>query len=326
VKRLFAPLGVAAALLAASCSSDPVVADDRIDDALTKPHSEADPTPLEKELASGSVFDDSSAAALTACMVAAGFDGFVVVATGGSPAPSGDDLTVEEYAAAWGYGISTVLAEDGSRRADAPSFASSDGDAGWAEYRRSLSEERQAEFDIALYGDGTTSGCVAEALSSGGGSTDDQRELDSLLRELYSRIDADPGVAAALDRYAACMDDAGYGTIDTPADALSEVGRRTESVFGGGVDPALEVPAGSDGQAPVPGVDDAAGDGGIDTTPVTVGQLEPGALAAVQDYERTLAVAELPCRVRHELEVATITEGYEKEFVEANADLLDRVR
>ncbi len=317
-------------LLAAGCSSDPVVADDDVEAALDQPYSQPDATPLDDELDT-TLLTGESVAAMALCMEAAGFVGFaepteVDQATGGVT----DEVTVEQYAREWGYGISTVLAADGTRRSDAPAFASPvDGAEGWADYRAALDPDRQTDFDLALYGDGGSPGCVAEALSTAGGSPEDQRELDSLLRELSADIDADPDVAEAGDRYATCMDDAGYPDIETPADALGEVGRRTEDVFGAGaLDPALGVDTLPDGQSPIPGIDDAAAGGTeapIETVPVTVGQIEPGALAAVQEFERDMAVAELECRVRFEIEIAVVTERYESVFVEEHRELLDRV-
>lgn len=328
-RSIVAACAAAAMVVSGACSSDSGAADGDVENALDRSVDERDATPLDDELGGDEIMSAESGDSLAACMAAAGFDDFAPgPEDAASSTDSSDDaLSVREYAEQWGYGISTVLDEDGTRRDDAPSVArpAAEGPAGWADYRASLPEERRVAFDVALYGDGSETGCIAGALTTRGGSPEDQKELDGLLRDMYARIDADPAIEEANDRYATCMDDAGYPDIAAPVDALSEVGRRTDAVFGdSAVDPALDVDPDLGGQAPVEG-DDAAGGGPIESAPVTVGQLEPGALEAVQDFERELATVEIGCRVRLELEIAEVSDRYEAEFVEANRELLDRV-
>ena len=53
---------------------------------------------------------------------------------------------------------------------------------------------------------------------------------------------------------------------------------------------------------------------------------DPDKLAAVQKYERKLAVAELPCRAEYQAAYEKVSAEYEQEFIDNNKSTLDEVK
>jgi len=54
--------------------------------------------------------------------------------------------------------------------------------------------------------------------------------------------------------------------------------------------------------------------------------IDPDKLAAVQKYERKLAVAELPCRAEYQAAYEKVSAEYEQEFIDDNKSTLDEVK
>jgi hypothetical protein len=173
--------------------------------------------------------------AIRDCMKTQGFDYVPVDPAAQIAAVTGSSrLTDAEFTRQFGYGISTFWGRGGAQ-AD-PN----------AQYRRSLSPADQAAYGRALYGenDGATvdealdsgdfsklGGCTRKATEAVFGGTQVLTQLQSKLDDLDERINADPRMVRALEKWTSCMAAAGY-RYEEPDDIDSTLMRRTERVVG----------------------------------------------------------------------------------------------
>jgi hypothetical protein len=169
---------------------------------------------------------------VTKCMAEAGFDYIPVSVADHLTAAFGDayQLPAEEFAARYGYGVTTLEASVDQEAPVDPN----------EEIRDGLSPDDQDAYDAALWGgvDDDGPGCyglaTAEVYGTGGeddGLTEFQ-DLFNALGELYREIDEDPRLAAAHQDWAGCMADAGYPDLTTPADAQQAVLARVSELRG----------------------------------------------------------------------------------------------
>ena len=214
-------------------------------------------------------------------------------------------LSDEEFKKRFGYGISTMFGR-----------ASDQSDPN-AAIRRSLRPTDRAAYNRALWGDHPGASFV-EAVESGnfvelGGCTKQAGEaayggpavvvaLTRKLDELDSRIIADPRMASAVQKWSACMLEAGYRYKD-PDEIDRQIEKRFRALMGVGVQPGATSP-------PDPGT-----------------SYDPAALAMLQRDEEKVANADLDCETREITPVERVVRPqYEKAFREQNRALLERVR
>jgi hypothetical protein len=243
------------------------------------------------------------------------------------------DLPPDQYAERWGYGISTIDASQFTAEAPAdPNSAIVEG----------LSEEAHRAYDAAMYGfdlsqevgavtqgQGRTAvarpmgssldaappdGCQTRAMREvygedlGAGKEVVPPEFDALNEEmgaLWDRVASDPRVAAAKGGWADCMADAGHPEATDPDRAVQLVIERFSDLYGVDPDHFKEVRAGMDSPPRQPA---------------------PAALAEVQSYERSLAVADRRCKAAYDDAVFTVQTEVENRFLEEHRAELERYR
>ncbi|MEW6472376.1 MAG: hypothetical protein AB1679_08895 [Actinomycetota bacterium] len=242
------------------------------------------------------------------------------------------DLPPDQYAERWGYGISTI---DASQfKPEAPEDPNS-------AIVEALSPEARSAYDKALYGidlsrenaivsagEGGTAlarpkgssldspvpdGCQTRALREvygefAAGGKPPSSEFDALNEEmgaLWDRVANDSRVVAAKAGWSDCMADAGHPEATDPDNAAQLVIERFSELYG--VDPSQfkEVRA------------------GMKSAPQ---QPDPAALAEVQRYERSLAMADRRCKAEYDEAVFTVQTEVENRFIEENRAELERYR
>jgi hypothetical protein len=142
----------------------------------------------------------------------------------------------------------------------------------------------------------------------GGGNEGASTEFDNLNEEmgaLWDRVVNDPRVLAAKGGWASCMADAGHPEATDPDGAVQLVIERFSDLYG--VDPSQfkEVRAGM--KSPLQ-------------------QPAPDALAEVQNYERSLAIADRRCKAAYDDDVFTVQSDVENRFLEEHRAELERYR
>jgi hypothetical protein len=245
------------------------------------------------------------------CMRAEGFE-YVpyVVDPSDSDHPFEDAyaLPPDEFAAAYGYGISTTWAD--IERPEDPNEA----------IRDAMSPAELEAYWVAMHGeraDGyeefpgksppplAQSGCAGKVAEQVYGNLDEYgrdpqwEALASDLSALDIRIDDDPRVIQAEDAWIACMAEAGYPGIDHIGGGQILLANR--------IDDVLEI-EGSEALKPW-------------------NEADPEALRELQHFEIAIASADQACRVEHFDEVfREVRTELEAEFVEEHRDELERHR
>ena len=235
------------------------------------------------------------------------------------------DLPPDQYAERWGYGISTIDASQFT--AEAPADPNS-------AIVEALSEEARRAYDTAMYGfdlSQEAAGAIARPIGSSldsappdgcqtravrevygedvvGGKEEASTEFDALNEEmgaLWDRVVNDPRVLAAKGGWANCMADAGHPEATDPDSAAQLVIERFSDLYG--VDPSQfkEVRAGMKSAPQEPA---------------------PAALAEVQGYERSLAIADRRCKAAYDDAVFTVQSEVENRFLEEHRAELERYR
>jgi hypothetical protein len=253
------------------------------------------------------------------CMQAAGFK-YVAVEPTASKKKSKYDavskLPPDQYAAQYGYGISTI---DWAK--DAKDFSDASGaDNPNTAIRKALSPSAQKAYDKAL--DGATAEGAVPIDKTKGESADlgcrgkatnevyksdqqndfDPSKFDGLFKDLEAlskRAEVDERVVAATKAWSDCMADGGYSgfkTVDEPSgkvtDKLNELG-------------------GSKGSEVAPALDKA----------------DPKKLAELRKYEISMAKADLKCRTSvYDKPYEAATFELEKEFVNSHKTELEQYR
>ena len=243
------------------------------------------------------------------------------------------DLPPDQYAERWGYGISTI--DPSQFTAEAPDDPNS-------VIVEALSPEARSAYDKAMYGvdlsreggivsrgEGGTAvarpmgssldtpvpdGCQTRALREIYGEDFEGREepasteFDALNEEmgaLWDRVVNDPRVVAARGGWADCMADSGHPEATNPDNAAQLVIDRFSDLYG--VDPGQfkEVRA------------------GMKSTPQ---HPDEAALAEVQSYERSLAMADRRCKSAYDDAVFTVQSEVENRFIDEHRAELERYR
>jgi hypothetical protein len=239
------------------------------------------------------------------CMKAQGFDYIPVDPFAQQQALTGKArISDEEFIKQFGYGISTLFGRGGSQ--------SDPND----RIRKSLSTADRAAYDRALFGEnvGVTfaeavdsgdftelGGCTKQASESVFGGAETLTTLVEKLDELDERIAQDQRMVRAVEKWSACMADAGF-RYTQPDDIDADVLKRFRAVVGSGVRPgATAPPAGT--------------------------SYDPAALRTVQREEVKIGTTDLDCEKREIVPVERVVRPqYEAEFRQANRKLLTRVR
>lgn len=144
-------------------------------------------------------------------------------------------------------------------------------------------------------------------------------ELEDELALLSDRIESDPRVTEIRRQWIDCMSTEGFDYGDESearADINSQVRPLLRSFFGSGntgeqAEGAAQRPQGGGGNL-------LQAIAGLQLTPEQDAELE-----ALQDLERSIAVASFGCNGDTGQEIADITARYEAEFIEVNRDALD---
>lgn len=286
-------------------------------------------------------------ALVQACMEEAGFDYF--------PEPFWGDRTdagfedpyeevwqlqqddPEAFAKQYGYGATTIQFDQVEPE---PTEAPSPNE----EYRASLPESAQAEYDRTLWGEGfdetevidddgvivdevqptpaEPSGCYAEASQEvygweedPEGDTDRFQGIWEEMEALEERISNDPRLAEALEAWSGCMSAAGYPGLVERWDAENEVWQRMDQLYGWD-DPTIEETG------------EGGGAGQPTPEPTEVPEPDPEALAELQEFELAIAWADFTCQQEHELDEVERQVRFELEtqFIEDHREDLEALR
>ncbi|MGH9230541.1 MAG: hypothetical protein ACRD07_17755 [Acidimicrobiales bacterium] len=228
-------------------------------------------------------------------------------------------LPPDEFAAQYGFGVTTIDAEDVARAEADPNQAIAD----------ALSPQAREVYRRALYGEAGArplpgwvqplpgaaqpeaeppghGGCYQEAqdeLYGPPGTSPDglaaaYAELEPELSALEDRVGRDPRVQAARGEWSGCMTDAGHPGFRTPDEPPQTIRDRLRALIGS---------AGRiDGRAP--------------------GVADPAQLQALRDLELALARADRACRAGHDQVVYEVRVDLQEQFIENHRDLLERYR
>jgi hypothetical protein len=265
-----------------------------------------------------------------------GAEGFEYIAQDPSADPAGlselDALPPDEFAAQYGYGITTIDREaafDRAREAD-PNTAIVDGlsEAARRQYNEALNG---AEQTAAKFGEPPPSEAEAEARPGCRGQAEEAvfgsqekpplpADLEAVRREidaLGDQVRSDPRVDAAAAAWADCMATAGHPELMDPDDPQMEITRRWWQLYG------LELPAGlvdpgghKRGNVPL-----APGPRAVDGQ-----EPDPADLAELRQYEVDVAVADLGCRPAYDDVVRQVRDEVERAFIEDHRAELEHFR
>lgn len=233
-------------------------------------------------------------------------------------------LPPADFAAQYGYGITTIDAADRAGAETDPNQAIVGGLSPGAReaYRHALYGEAGArplpgwieplpggaaqgdpddapEQDAGCYQDAQDEvyGPVGTAPDSGLAAA--FAELEDELTALQERIDREPRVEAAQAEWAHCMADAGHSQYTSPDDPRQVIGDRFREL---------------------------TGLSGAPLTGPTPGPAESAELQALRSHERAAAQADLACRGTYDGTVTDVRFELEREFVADHRELLERYR
>jgi hypothetical protein len=293
------------------------------------PHRRIEPT--EEELAQQGEVEER----IVDCMRAEGFE---YVAQDPSSDPTGmmaiNALPPDEFAARYGYGISTIdmRAQADEARANDPNEAIIDGLSpaarrahfaalnGAAAAAAKFGEPPPADADAAAQ-----PGCRPEAERAVYGDSLEKRPLPADLEAVRGEIDAlrdqvqrDPRVESAAAAWGNCMADAGYPELVHPDDPRTEIVRRLWRLS------SLEPPP----ELLETGGDPRRGDRPAPIVPGPRGgeEPDPAALAELQRYEVAVALADRGCRPAYDEVVRDVRDEIERAFIEDHRADLERFR
>lgn len=245
----------------------------------------------------------------------------------------GSELGPEEYAAEYGFGLSTRFDAllDGGAAAfgqddeelsanDEMLAAMSDGEAdAWQLALQGERPERDEEGRLIdpetgeplAGGQGRggqqQGGCAGEAQTAVRGDVTQLQDLADEFEELNERIAADPRIAEITAAWSSCMFEAGYSfeTLEEAETSIRvQLGPMVRELFGRGG------PGGAQGD-----------NADVGATGLSAEQEE--LLATLQDDERKLAVASFGCGGTDVEEIEEIRASYEAGFIEENRSLLE---
>ncbi len=265
---------------------------------------------------------------IQACMAAEGFEYVPSIPGDVTGGVLGVDLSDEEFARRYGYGLSTFLLESQARYGSAEDL-SADPNAAITE---AMDEAELEEYRLALYGDFPdidldtmtdeeidelianyeSTGCLDVAYGELYGGQELLAELGDELEDLYTRVETDPRIAAAEEDWGACMAGRGQPFADQD-EILDYLGARMEEVVsypGGGGDALSSDPSGE----------------GEPTGSDYVGPVyDEAELRALMDEEIAIAVADWECATELRTLYQEVFAEYEAEFVDANLARLEEL-
>jgi hypothetical protein len=214
-------------------------------------------------------------------------------------------LTEEEFNEQFGYGITTLFEQRLRASTLGPNQA----------YYDSLTDSEKAAFDRALYGNDKTAtfavvldtgefdrlgGCLKEATDEVFGGAELIEDVTAKLDELDQRILADARMVEVVEKWSDCMSEAGYSFLD-PEEVDAYLENQLETIVG-----PIETAT-----APAPGAQP---------------EWDTAALRRLQQEEVEIVQKDIACEEEHITEVEDkVRPEYEREFLEENAALVDRV-
>jgi hypothetical protein len=242
------------------------------------------------------------------CMKAQGFEYVPIDPFAQRAAVTGASrLSDEDFLNQFGYGISTLWGRGGAQADPNQRLRASLSAADRRAYDRALwGENAGATFQAAVdSGDFTKlGGCTRKATEAVFGGAQVLTQLQGKLDQLDERILEDQRMVRALERWTACMADAGYRYED-PDEIDSDLTKRMEKIVGPLPGPFATGPA--SGHKPQP--------------------YDRSALAALQREEVAIARADYACERKEIAPVeAVVRPQYEAQFRQRNQALISQVK
>jgi hypothetical protein len=242
------------------------------------------------------------------CMKAQGFEYVPIDPFAQRAAVTGASrLSDEDFLNQFGYGISTLWGRGGAQADPNQRLRASLSAADRRAYDRALwGENAGATFQAAVdSGDFTKlGGCTRKATETVFGGAQVLTQLQGKLDQLDERILEDQRMVRALERWTACMADAGYRYED-PDEIDSDLTKRMEKIVG-----------------PLPGP--------FATGPASGHKAQPydrSALAALQREEVAVARADYACERKEITPVESVVRPqYEAQFRQRNQALISQVK
>jgi hypothetical protein len=242
------------------------------------------------------------------CMKAQGFEYVPIDPFAQRAAVTGASrLSDEDFLNQFGYGISTLWGRGGAQADPNQRLRASLSAADRRAYDRALwGENAGATFQAAVdSGDFTKlGGCTRKATEAVFGGAQVLTQLQGKLDQLDERILEDQRMVRALERWTACMADAGYRYED-PDEIDSDLTKRMEKIVG-----------------PLPGP--------FATGPASGHKAQPydrSALAALQREEVAVARADYACERKEITPVESVVRPqYEAQFRQRNQALISQVK
>lgn len=265
---------------------------------------------------------------VVACMAAEGFEyrPYVMTAPSSTAYPDAD---TRAFAEKYGYGISTFATDPD------PTVQPTDPNQAIVE---AMSDAEREAYEAALYGapvyaiesgaaeptamptpDPEDLGCFGKAQQEiyGAGQvwTNEFDDLFNRMSELYEKVDDDPAVAQALDRWTACMADAGHPGLASVNDPIQQISDRMNEFW-----------SATPGASPGPVPTDMTGN--VDEPSYTGPDPDDPALIQLRADEIAMAVADFDCRessgYRTAFDATSLT--LQEQFVQDNRAELERYR
>jgi hypothetical protein len=242
------------------------------------------------------------------CMKAQGFEYVPIDPFAQRAAVTGASrLSDEDFLNQFGYGISTLWGRGGAQADPNQRLRASLSAADRRAYDRALwGENSGATFQAAVdSGDFTKlGGCTRKATEAVFGGAQVLTQLQGKLDQLDERILEDQRMVRALERWTACMADAGYRYED-PDEIDGELTKRMEKIVGPLPGPFATGPA--SGHKPQP--------------------YDRSALAALQREEVAVARADYACERKEITPVESVVRPqYEAQFRQRNQALISQVK
>lgn len=354
MRRLTLMISAAAVALAACGGSSSPEGDEASEQAGEEPTTVAaffgfDPNDPDTAAANSARLNMRQQELVAACMTNQGFEYVSAV-----PPIGGQDFVFdeEEYAREQGFGISTStgwLTGDGASGGGATvEFGSALEQ--WTNPNdaivEALSESEQEAYTNTLYGeiselefgsdlsdsestDEWGGGCMGEAAREVYGGADEAfQELESLFNELQQRVDSDPRVVEASGGWTACMADQGYDfqTVDELWErGLDDLSARYNELvnisdpFAGWTDEEVEIFFETSSE-------EAISDFYAQNQSEARQDVDLEALAALQQEERDMAVANYECSEKQREVTQEVTQEFESQFIADNRDALEQAR
>jgi hypothetical protein len=247
-------------------------------------------------------------AAIRDCMKQQGFDYVPVDPIAQRSALFGSArLSDLDFAKQFGYGISTLWGKTSATADPNQRARAALGPADRQAYDRALGgEDPGATFTSAVdTGDFTKlGGCTRKATDKVFGGAQVLTQLQGKLDQLEERIFSDQRMVRAVEKWSACMADAGY-RYEEPEAIDTDMYKRAEAIVG-------QIP-GQFATGPAPGVKPPPYD--------------HAALASLQREEVAIAVADYNCEHKHITPVETVVrEHYQSQFRQQNQNLIAQVK